>query len=688
MGGEQSSTLTHEEIHIPTSLKYIYSFLHDAHLHFSMAHKLMQHSTNQPQSISLKRLGVSHVDHAFKLLEVLNLDMDEEGNACLQKFRSARDHFAAELGLPPAEYEPTDDQESLTHNQTLLMESDSVLSIAEEQNREEFKTNAKWNYHTAAMFYRLLDASAPIKSEYVVQRLFYAAWRTTQLSSLSENLCQSYFSGLSCSSVYEIHGSEKLGKGSYGSVYLATHRRTGDKRAIKVMNVDRVTSYYLRKLHTEISILKSLDHPNIVKIQEVFFGKHSVYLVTDLCKGGELFELLNSGKSQGFVFREDRASKLMSNMMSAVQYLHVNGIVHRDLKLENFLFEEQSSNSALVLIDFGLSRRVEVDEKMTQRVGSCYYTAPEILLGSYDYRCDIWSLGVLCYMILSGSPPFYGRNVEDVYAATLNQEPVFPDSKFKHISPFAIDFIKRLLVKDPDQRMSIEEACSHPFITYEKKKVLPINSGTVINRQVFSPKVAEDIVSSMTVFVKAPPLIKLVLLYVASKMGNTKTDFLRAEYLAIDNARSGFITLESFHSSLMIAPSVLCGDVDLYLLYDLITDTASKPYGISFHEYIAAACANRLEVEGVYVEECISMLDPTNTGVISMDSTRRILGDSIMNTELKNMLSTVNGFSGEELSRENFLEFWVEFWTGQETVMVDDERASEMDEEENGAEET
>ena len=85
--------------------------------------------------------------------------------------------------------------------------------------------------------------------------------------------------------MYEVHGSNKLGKGSYGSVYLATHRLTGDERAVKVMNVDRVTSYYLRKLHTEISILKCVDHPNIIKLQDVFFGKRSVYLVTDLCRG-------------------------------------------------------------------------------------------------------------------------------------------------------------------------------------------------------------------------------------------------------------------------------------------------------------------------------------------------------------------------------------------------------------------
>jgi hypothetical protein len=103
--------------------------------------------------------------------------------------------------------------------------------------------------------------------------------------SLFQSLSLYNIVGESCSEVYEVHGSNKLGKGSYGSVYLATHRLTGDERAVKVMNVDRVTSYYLRKLHTEISILKCVDHPNIIKLQDVFFGKRSVYLVTDLCRG-------------------------------------------------------------------------------------------------------------------------------------------------------------------------------------------------------------------------------------------------------------------------------------------------------------------------------------------------------------------------------------------------------------------
>ena len=319
------------------------------------------------------------------------------------------------------------------------------MALGDEQFAEGMKFEAMLNYHTACVFYRVMETMIPSKtSSNQHTKLVYVAHRARQASTIYQNFVRENFTGGSCSDTYEVHGTSKLGKGSYGSVYLATHRITGDERAVKVMNVDRITSYYLRKLHTEIAILKSLDHPNIIKLQDVFFGKRSVYIVTDLCRGGELFELLNSGKNQGFVFREgkqsflnscvvfmsyitacvcsDRASKLMRDMLSAVNYLHENGIVHRDLKLENFLFEDHNSNSPLILIDFGLSKHISVGERLTQKVGSCYYTAPEVLNGNYDYKCDVWSLGVLCYMLLSGSPPFFGKTVDDVYHSIQTKE--------------------------------------------------------------------------------------------------------------------------------------------------------------------------------------------------------------------------------------------------------------------------
>ena len=173
-----------------------------------------------------------------------------------------------------------------------------------------------------------------------------------------------------------------------------------------MISLSRISSHYLRKLHLEIAIMKEVDHPNIVKLKEVFFGSRTVYLVMELCEGGELFDQVTNPSRKGFP--EPQAAKLMRDMMSSVKYLHEHNIVHRDIKLENYLFEKPGTFSCLKLIDFGLSKHFDENETMRQLVGSAYYTAPEVLNGDYDERCDIWSLGIIAYMLLCGSPPYHG----------------------------------------------------------------------------------------------------------------------------------------------------------------------------------------------------------------------------------------------------------------------------------------
>ena len=165
--------------------------------------------------------------------------------------------------------------------------------------------------------------------------LTYAAARTQQCSHLLENLVNEHFEGRKCSDFYEL--KEMLGKGTYGSVHLCKHIQTGDEFACKVINMARINQTSLRRLHDEISILKIVDHPNIIKLKEVFFGSQKVYLIMECCKGGELFEQFTRHAHQGL--SEECTSRLMADMFSAVRYLHERGIAHRDLKLENFLFE-------------------------------------------------------------------------------------------------------------------------------------------------------------------------------------------------------------------------------------------------------------------------------------------------------------------------------------------------------------
>ena len=249
------------------------------------------------------------INRAFKLLNIFNLDLDAPGQQCVSYYTAIRDSLVMDI----TQGQTGVDIASLcvlvnAHNrfaqvqrphELLFAEANETLALAEEQYREGFTQQAALNFHAAGVYYRVMEAMLPGAYDAVHQQLQFSVARLRMTSSMTLNFIREHFTdGASCAELYEVHGSARLGKGSYGSVYLATHRVTGDERAVKVMNVERVTSYYLRKLHTEIEVLKCLDHPNIVKIQDVFFGKRSVYVVTDLCRGGELFELLNSGKSQ------------------------------------------------------------------------------------------------------------------------------------------------------------------------------------------------------------------------------------------------------------------------------------------------------------------------------------------------------------------------------------------------------
>ena len=241
---------------------------------------------------------------------MLNTELSAEDRSCLDDFDSMRGQLISELGdyssvsllslsaavraaegkdayedaRPTLPHYRSETGEEIGTHELLIAEADSVLQLADEQWESGLGFEAMLNFHTACVFFRVMETMVPSKASAAAHnRLLYASQRVRLASSLYQNFVRENFTGGSCSEVYEVHGTSKLGKGSYGSVYLATHRLTGDERAVKVMNVDRITSYYLRKLHTEISILKSLDHPNIIKLQDVFFGKRSGPLILCLC---------------------------------------------------------------------------------------------------------------------------------------------------------------------------------------------------------------------------------------------------------------------------------------------------------------------------------------------------------------------------------------------------------------------
>jgi len=278
---------------------------------------------------------------------------------------------------------------------------------------------------------------------------------------------------------YKYHiDPQVLGTGHHGSVRQCTNRASGLRFAVKSIrkNDPNVKPAGLAR---EISLLREMKHDNVVELVEVFEDSEYVHLVTDLCEGGELFDKIveKSCTDNGSpCFTESEAARIMHQILSALSYMHKKGVAHRDIKPENILFktntadDENSSSSSsspvVKIIDFGLSRKhfANSEPAMSTIVGTPYYIAPEVLRKRYDKSCDLWSVGVIAYILLCGYPPFNGTSNDQTHRCVLKGRYYFPQEDWEGISSEAVDFIKRMLKTDPRKRMTLEQALNHPWI--------------------------------------------------------------------------------------------------------------------------------------------------------------------------------------------------------------------------------
>jgi len=255
-----------------------------------------------------------------------------------------------------------------------------------------------------------------------------------------------------------------LGTGNYGCVRECFHRLTGEIYAVKTIDKAKVT----RRDHIqrEIRLLRSVDHPGIMKMVDYYEDEAYVHIVTERCTGGELFKKIIDSTSGSGCLQESHAAKIIKALLEAVHYLHSRNVVHRDIKPENVLFESAEEGSSIKLIDFGLSRTHGIDDSaMTNRIGTPYYMSPGVLRGNYDRSCDIWAVGVVSYILLCGFPPFNGQSDSEVHASILRGSLAFEEDVWGHLSKASRDFVNKILGRDLSSIDSVEEALRHPWIS-------------------------------------------------------------------------------------------------------------------------------------------------------------------------------------------------------------------------------
>jgi len=215
-------------------------------------------------------------------------------------------------------------------------------------------------------------------------------------------------------------------------------------------------------LSREIDIMKKVNHPNVLSLKEIFETGKQITLVMELVNGGELFfKIVDRG-----CYSEKDASNIVRQIINGVKYLHSLGIAHRDLKPENLLCSGESDNMEIKIADFGLSKIFAGGQRLETSCGTPDYAAPEVLIGetAYDKSVDLWSVGVITYVLLCGYPPFFANSQPGLFDKIIKASYDFPPAEWDYISDTAKDFVRNLLVLVPEKRLTAEECLIHPFL--------------------------------------------------------------------------------------------------------------------------------------------------------------------------------------------------------------------------------
>lgn len=248
-----------------------------------------------------------------------------------------------------------------------------------------------------------------------------------------------------------------IGSGQFGSVRIAVpaNRSTKQKFAVKSIAKDKI--HNKKQLKRELEILHCMDHPNIIKLYEVYEDNRYIHLVTELCVGGDLFSHILEQEQ----LAEEQAAFIVYKVLLAIHHLHSLNYSHRDIKAENVLFTDTGPNCEIKLIDFGLSNKFAEDREMHSLVGSPHYVAPEVLQKEYGPECDIWSIGVLMYFLISGTLPFLSETRREIYRKIIQCDYTFCGSIWGNVSALSKDLVTQLLNPNRKTRITAAEALEH-----------------------------------------------------------------------------------------------------------------------------------------------------------------------------------------------------------------------------------
>lgn len=420
-----------------------------------------------------------------------------------------------------------------------------------------------------------------------------------------------------------------MGSGISGLVRLCKHRATGAKYAVKCLDLGLIESEEgLQQLRDEIAIMCQLDHPNIIRLEEVYESPSEIYLVQELCLGGELFDRLD--EQPDYHYTESQCAKLVKQMLCAVRYIHSKGIIHRDLKLENFLFSSRDADSELKMIDFGLSKHFKLGEVQYEAVGTPYTVAPEVIRGSYDEHCDVWAIGVITYLLLSGDPPFGGcggpeslmQVRSNILAGRFKFEPV---EVWKIVSDDAKNFICELLVTDPTKRPTAKQCQKSQWLQEWANK----------DKKEGDNLLDHNVVKALVNFKEYSDMRKLLCEVLSFTLLPEQISDLRKEFEKLDTDGSGEISLKGLKQVLMQgAGSGTLGALTEDEVQDIFNAmrVRKSEKRIHWHEFIAAGLS-QCKVDDRNLRLAFERIDSDHKGYVTFDNIVDLMGSDAENTD-------------------------------------------------------
>ncbi|KAM3571015.1 hypothetical protein VYU27_006930 [Nannochloropsis oceanica] len=413
---------------------------------------------------------------------------------------------------------------------------------------------------------------------------------------------------------YDIDPRE-IGHGHYGVVRKAKNRETGEAFAIKTIRKAKVSR--LDSLRREIDILTTVDHPHIIKLVDVYEDDKYLHLVTELCTGGEMFDrIIAKTKSAEGHYSEKDAAGIMRKILDAIDYCHtVHNICHRDLKPENFLFKTTEETAELKIIDFGLSRFEDDQKYMTTRVGTPYYIAPEVLNRMYDKSCDLWSIGVIMYILLCGYPPFYGDTDADIFASVRRAQFSFPSPEWDEISPGAKDLIRKLLSKDPRKRPTAAAALNHEWF-------LVLEEGGK-NGEKKARALTEHVRNSLRRFIGMNKLKRVALTIIAEQLAESDVSHLQEAFKLLDKDKNGVITVAELQQAAEQEGMANVQELVERLMLGVDVDESAS---IDYHEFLAATMERSVYVKEEHIKRAFMHFDLNGDGKITVQDLVEALG--------------------------------------------------------------